>query len=158
MLLEVFRELEQWIVTENEERKLTGTPLIGPCTIRILGQTALIEALVQLHLVATQDVDAYLSGDQIIQTEFDRLLKSRGKEFDKDSYLIWMPIETEYSNVFTGRLITGQIAQPEYVLLSKASKAPDKNKILIKEFLSLGATPTFLRLAKKYQLDLRQFV
>jgi hypothetical protein len=50
------------------------------------------------------------------------------------------------------------LAEPEAILLSKAIKAPDKNRALITEYLAQGASDRFLELAKKYNLDLEQFL
>lgn len=50
------------------------------------------------------------------------------------------------------------VAEPDAVLLSKALKAPDKNRALLTEYLALGATERFLTLARKYALDLEQFL
>lgn len=44
------------------------------------------------------------------------------------------------------------------VLLSKALKAPAKNRSLLTEYLAMGASERFLELAEKYHLDLEQFV
>ncbi len=50
------------------------------------------------------------------------------------------------------------LAEPEAILLSKALKAPAKNRALIVEYLAKGATERFMTLAQKYALDLEQFV
>lgn len=42
--------------------------------------------------------------------------------------------------------------------LSKALKAPKKNGALIAEYLAKGASDKFQALAKKYNLDLEQFL
>lgn len=44
------------------------------------------------------------------------------------------------------------------LLISKALKAPHKNRALIIEYLARGATARFMRLAAKYKLDLESFV
>lgn len=50
------------------------------------------------------------------------------------------------------------IAEPEAVLVSKALKAPDKNRVLITDYLAHGPSPRFLALAEKYHVDLEQFL
>lgn len=159
MLLEqAFEELENWIENENTDRRANGGPVLEGCEIQVLGQTALIEAKVQLHLLATKDVDAYVKGEQTIHREFDRILRKAGRELDSDSSLIWMPAETKYVQIFKGAYVKGSVAEPEYVLISKALKAPAKNRSLIQEYLAKGASRKFLDLAKRYKVDLEQFV
>ena len=69
-----------------------------------------------------------------------------------------MPEETEYDLVFDGRWVRGFVAQPDFVLLSKALKAPEKNHPLIVELLATGASTRFYDLAERYELDLEQFL
>ena len=49
-------------------------------------------------------------------------------------------------------------AKPGAVLISKALKAPKKNQALITEYLAKGASERFFALARKYGVDLEQFV
>ena len=46
----------------------------------------------------------------------------------------------------------------EAVLVSKALKAPAKNRSLLTEYLAKGASQRFLDMAKKYGVDLEQFL
>ena len=141
-----------------------GGPPLGRAVFRILGQTALIEAQIDLELAATMDVDAYANpADWVITQKFDELLHGSGRHWDPHSSEIWMPEETEYTPLYTGRAVDALLAAPEYVLLSKAIKAPIKNRNLMIEFLSKLEPQTpqgrrFLELASKYGLDLEQFV
>ena len=58
MLIEVAEQLDHWMVAQNLELRREGLPAHSACRIRVLGQMALFEQRVPLHLVATQDVDA----------------------------------------------------------------------------------------------------
>jgi len=69
-----------------------------------------------------------------------------------------MPQETEYEIFFVGKWLKAYLARPEYVLLSKAMNAPKKNKALIVEYLASEPPAKFFELAKKYKVDLDQFL
>jgi hypothetical protein len=69
-----------------------------------------------------------------------------------------MPREARYDAFFKGRFVRVLLADPESILLSKALKAPAKNRQLIVEYLASGASERFLGLARKYHVDLEQFL
>lgn len=158
MLQSVFQKLDAWLIAENKVRSQEGALRLPRTEIRIVGQTGLVEAHVDLELIETMDVDALGILDHLIQKKFDDLLRPYGKRFDPLSHEVWMPKETEYDRVFDGRFVRGLIARPEYILVSKAMKAPKKNFALIQEYLAKGPSETFLFLAKKYALDLEEFL
>ncbi len=128
-----------------------------PCRIRLIGQLALIEAKVDLSLVATSDVDVYATYQHPVQKEFERLLERHGFVLDPVGHEAWMPTETQYALVHPGANVRGEIADAECVLLSKALRAPVKNRNLITEYLAKGASARFLDLARRYGLDLGAF-
>ena len=158
MFTEAVKELDSWVIRQNEESRTEGMALLPPCEIRLLGQSALFEAAVDLPLVGTVDVDVFANYQHSVQTQFAKLLKKRGLLLDPVGHVAWMPQETQYENVYDGLLVKGFIAEPDFVLLSKALKAPNKNRILLVEYLACGASPLFLKLANKYGVDLEQFV
>lgn len=158
MLIEVAEQLDAFVVARNVEARGEGWLALRPCVIRLLGQTALLEAKVPLTLAATNDVDVYVECDFAIEQEFRRLLAAQGRELDSLGTEIWMPAETQYSRLFTGHFITLLVADAESILISKALKAARKNGPLLTEYLARGASPHFLQLAKKYQVDLDQFL
>lgn len=157
MLLQVFKRLDEWVQQENRRRNQAGTLPLDRATFRVLGQTALIEAQVDLDIPATLDVDAYTQASQVITNVLDQLLQLSGRSWDKHSGEIWMPEETEYIPFYNGGYVEASLAKLEYVLLSKAIKAPKKNHDLITEYLVKGASDLFLTLAAKYELDLEDF-
>jgi hypothetical protein len=158
MLVEVARRLDAWITDQNIEARAQGLPAIRPCTIRVLGQTALFEAKVELALAATKDVDVRADYEDSVRREFERLLASKGRELDPLGHEIWMPSETQYSELYAGTFVRILLADPEAVLVSKALKAPTKNGPLIVEYLARGASERFMKLAAKYSVDLEQFL
>lgn len=158
MLSKIAQKLDYWIVAQNLEAQTEGLPLLRPCRIRVLGQMALLEGSAPLPLTVTNDVDVYADYAYAIECEFRRLLEQEGKSLDPSGNEVWMPRETQYSTLFKGRYVTLQIADPESVLLSKALKAPIKNRSLLTEYLARGSDKRFLTMAEKYKLDLEQFL
>lgn len=158
MLTKIAVTLDSWVFERNLEAQAEGFPLLEPCRIRVLGQMALLENDVSLPLTLTNDVDVYADYEYAVETEFRSLLARQGKDLDPLGHEIWMPCETEYRDLFAGQYVTLQVADVESVLLSKALKAPKKNRTLIVEYLAKGANERFFKLAKKYRLDLEQFL
>jgi hypothetical protein len=158
MLENIAQRLDEWLAEQNALAREGGWALHRPCTIKLLGQVALIEAGVELGLAATKDVDVYADYDDAVEKEFARLLAAVGYELDPVGHEVWMPRETCYSPRFDGRFVQLVVAEVEAVLLSKALKAPVKNSLLIAEYLAKGASSRFLELAKRYHLKLEQFL
>ena len=158
MLRQVIEQLDDFIAGQNREARAEGTRLVKPCRIRLLGQAALLELGTPLTLAATNDVDVYADYEYAVEAEFRRLLKKQGKDLDPLGHEIWMPAETEYSVHYAGRFVELSVADSDAVLVSKGLKAPVKNRLILVEYLARGASERFLRLAKKYRLNLEQFV
>ncbi len=158
MIREIFKELDSEIFNINKELRKSGTLEIARFYIKVLGQIALIEAKIGLHLVATLDVDAYANFDWLAKKAFIALLAKRGQMFDELSSEIWMPEDTQYELVHKGDTFDGYIARHEFVLLSKRLKAPFKNKGLILEYLSKNPTVLFTELCQRHNVDLKGFV
>jgi hypothetical protein len=158
MLLEVARELDQWVIAENLERRAEGLLLIRPFEIKVVGQTALLEQATRLTLAATVDVDVVASYEHVVEQEFRRLLEGRGRQLDPVGHEVWMPGDTLYRALYTGDYATLRVAELEAVLVSKALKAPLKNRTLITEYLAQGASERFLALAQQHAVDLEQFL
>jgi len=158
MLAAVARKLDAWMVEQNLAARDEGLPALRACRIRVLGQVALLEARAPLQLTLTNDVDVQADYEHATEVEFRRLLAREGKELDPVGHEIWMPKETRYQRFFEGECVTFELAEIDAVLLSKALKAPHKNRALIVEYLAGGASERFLAMAKRYRLDLEQFL
>lgn len=157
-LRDIFLALDQWVARENVRARGEGTPTHGKCTIRVLGQAALLLAGLDLALTATQDLDACADYDWAVQKELERLLARDGAVLDPHAREIWMPRETHYAPLYQGTYVEAFVADADAVLISKACKAPEKNAALITEYLAKGASERFFELAKKYAVDLERFV
>ena len=158
MLRDVAASLDRWMAERDFEARQEGLLRLEPCTIRVLGQAALFESELELALASTKDVDVRADYPYVVQKEFERLLAERGRILDPVGHEAWMPRETRYHAVFEGRFVKVLVAEPEAVLLSKALKAPVKNQALLTEYLARGATERFFELARRYSLDLEQFL
>ncbi len=158
MLKELAAQLDDWFVEQAREAREEGMASPQACTISVHGQMALFERDLKLNLVATQDVDVRANFSHLARREFERLLGNHNLILDQVGHEAWMPRETEYEVFFSGTFVTLKIADEESVLLSKATKAPEKNAALLTEYLASGASERFLELAEKYGLDLEQFL
>jgi hypothetical protein len=158
MLERVGRKLDDWMIDQNGAFAEDGLPPLPPCRIRVVGQTALLESKLPVTLAATRDVDVKANYVSSVERQFRELLALEGRDLDPTGHEAWMPRETRYTSLFAGRYVHLQLALPDYVLLSKALKPPHKNHALIVEYLALGASPLFLVLAAKYQLNLEDFL
>lgn len=158
MLVEIAQKLDAFVVHRNLEAREEGMPLIGRCTLRLLGQMALFEQHAPLTLAATRDVDVRGRYPSEVDAELRRLLAAVGKEVDPVAREIWMPTETLYSTLYAGEYVTLEVADVDAVLISKALKAPVKNRALIVEYLARGASPRFMALARTYAIDLEAFL
>ena len=154
MLRTVAQLLDDWIAEHNRSALSEGALRLPRCTIRVLGQTALMEGEVPLTLAATRDVDVQADYPHAVEQHFRRLLEARSRELRPPGHEIWMPTETEYRVLYDGRWVELSIADMDAILVSKALKAPAKNRALILEYLARGPSPRFLALAARYGLDL----
>ncbi len=150
--------LDQWVARENVQARADGVPMFRKSAIRVLGQFALWVSTTGLTLTTTQDLDAYADCEWAVQKELERLLAKNGLILDPHGRKVWMPRETIYRPIYEGAHVSGFVADIEAVLISKALKAPDKNKSLLTEYLAQGASERFSKLATKYQVDLEQFL
>lgn len=158
MLLRLFKELDTLVAEANRERDEEGLPRLGRSEFRVVGQMALWEQNVGLDLAATHDVDLFFTGSHWVQRRFEELLARAKLVLDDQSELIWMPEDTAYETLYEGPWVTAKVAQPEYVMISKARMAPRKNRTLLVEYLAKGASDLFFELAEAHGLDLEALV
>src|ERR1700678_2491105 len=95
-----------------------------------------------LHLAQTADVDAFLKMDWSVKEEMKKLLAETGLIYDEDSPWIWIPKGAAFEPLLALPNLTVLILDPESALVSKAVKAPEKNKALIREALASGKFKT----------------
>jgi hypothetical protein len=158
MLKRVAQRLDEWVSEQNLEARAAGLPMEPRCTIKVFGQSALLESELPLVLATTRDVDVKADYSHAVQRRFEALLAEEGRELDPVAHEAWMPRETRYTPLFEGKWVRLLVADPEAVLVSKALKDPAKNEQLLVQYLALGPSPRFLQLAAKYQVDLESLL
>lgn len=109
-------------------------------------------------LAATVDVDIYRVLEYSVNRKLVSLLEEEGKTLDPVGHEAWMPKETEWNSIFEGEYVSGYIAKPEYIMISKALKSPEKNRVLLLEYLAMDPPEQFFELAKKYEIKLEDFL
>lgn len=154
----LLRDLDRWAIEKDAKDRADGLPGLSPCTIRLVGQMALLEQELPLTLVATQDLDVKADYEWPLEQKFGQLVEEQNLTVDPDGHLVWMPKGTRYLTVYTGRFVTGKVAEADFVLVSKALKAPEKNRTIIVEYLAKGASERFFRLAEENRVDLEKFL
>lgn len=135
LLIGVFSDLDSCIDIENKERLESGSALITPSEIIVLGQTSLLaqpEITLDLELAQTGDLDAKLICDHFVKARLKELLPKYQLIYDEDSDLIFIPSHSSYSTLGIYKNLNVKVIDPESALVSKAVKAPEKNKQLIR--------------------------
>jgi hypothetical protein len=143
----LFQRLDQKIEELNRQRRADGLIPVSKAKVQLLGQVSLLaneKVSVVLTLATTGDLDAFLRMDEAVKSEFIEALKTYGWVYDEDSYLIWIPPGAFFTTLFDLGHILVESIDPESALVSKAVKAPVKNKILIREAIASEKFPTLV--------------
>lgn len=147
LIKDLFTELNQRIEEIIRQRRDDGLLPIPKARVQLLGQISLLineKAAVELSLAQTGDLDALLSMDNIIKAELKKTLSKHGLIYDEDSYLIWIPPAARFEKLFDFDHIIIESIDAESALVSKAVKAPEKNKQLIREAIASEKFPTLV--------------
>jgi hypothetical protein len=146
-LEQLFKELNNRIEQLISERRDEGLLPIPKSKIQILGQMSLLaneKVSLLLSLAQTGDFDAFLRMDHVVKNELQELLKRQNLIYDEDSSLVWIPPKARFEPMFDLNHVVVELIDPESALVSKAVKAPAKNKQLIREAITSGAFPTLV--------------
>ena len=157
-LATVFEQLDQWVTTENQSATIEGFPLLPQSVFRVVGQAALLEAHVQFNVAATVDVDVLNNARHEVVAKLSELLNAEGLELDPLGNEIWMPSETLYVDIFRGDWITAMRAETEHIMVSKALKAPTKNRVLLRSYIATRPPESFFKMCEKYRVDLNGII
>ncbi len=155
----IFVRLEDAIADENVSLSGEGLALLGPTEIRVMGQMSLLsnpEVQAQIRLFATADVDATVRDEYWVQKKFAELLLEEGLELDPVANEIWLPEDATFTETFSGKLLTCLRLDPLYALVSKAIKAKEKNRLLVRQALSVFGNE-LSDLIEQYGGDLKYF-
>jgi hypothetical protein len=138
---QILRDLDERIETENERRRANESAAYPKMKILLLGQMGLFahpdRLQAKLRLVGTVDVDAKVEATHGVMQLFEKTLESHGLEYDRDSHLVWIPAQSTQTTLFETPRLKCDVLDPLYVLTSKAVKAREKNRVLIKQALAL---------------------
>lgn len=146
-LEELFQELSQKIGEINRERRREGLSPFQRAKVQLLGQISLLSherAAMILSLAQTADLDALLTMESLVKEELKKSLRKSGLIYDEDSYLIWIPPGSRFDPLFDFHNVVVESIDPESALVSKAVKAPAKNRQLIREAIVSGEFRTLV--------------
>lgn len=136
---EIIKELEILLERENLERLEMGSSPAKKSVITVLGQMSLLLdrlASTSLPLMATVDIDALIQGDDAARQYLINIIKLKGLVLDNLSSEIWIPDDAVFLDYYDSNLIKINYIDPISALTSKAIKAKEKNRYLIKHALS----------------------
>jgi hypothetical protein len=111
-----------------------------------------------LNLTQTADLDATLTMDDTVKEELKSLLRNNGYMLDEDSNLIWIPEGAEFLPFLELNNLVVESIDPESALVSKAVKAPEKNRQLIRQAIASNQFPTLVDRILKNHGKLEAFV
>jgi hypothetical protein len=140
----VFIELDQQIEAIAVERRNEDLFPLPKSKILLLGQMSLLAqepVSAVLALALTGDVDAHLDMSSTVKQLFTNLLRAEGWMYDEDSPLIWIPPKSIFQPWLHLNFVDVDVIDAESALVSKAVKAPAKNKFLVRQALSSGHFP-----------------
>lgn len=160
ILRSVFSQLDERIQKLNEQRRKNGELGLGKSEIRLLGQMSLLsdrKVAAVLTLAQTADLDAQLKMDGVVKREFLQILSEHHLEYDEDSTKVWLPKGHRFIEQFSFDHLGVSALDPESALVSKAVKAPEKNKQLIREAIASGEFPGLVDRLVKEKVDLAFF-
>lgn len=146
-LIEIFNTLNDRIIVENNERRESGSRLITKSKIYVLGQTSLLvqpEFTAELSLAQTGDLDALLEVENFVKENLKKILSENGFVYDEDSPYIFIPTKTKYLNFLLLSSLEVVVIDPESALVSKAVRAPEKNKFLIRQAIASECYPNLV--------------
>ena len=150
------QEIEAKMLALSEERFKDGLLPLGQARVTLLGQFSLLvnpEINSKLQLANTADVDAILKCDWAVRTAIKGVIASLGFVYDELSEEVWIPPNSKFVLLYESDSVAIEALEPIYALLSKAVKAPHKNRFLIQQAIGIYGE-TLLTLIKEHGGDL----
>ncbi len=139
ILKTTFAQVDDELSRIARERRTEDLPVLKPLQIKILGQMSLLMDPVgqALNPTATRDVDALVLGDMLAVNIFRAVLKSRSLVYDELSNEIWLPDTATFLPYHSSDCLSVSYLDPVSALTSKAIKAKEKNRFLVKRGLEV---------------------
>ena len=144
LMNKIFKELNQAVEIENRQRIKDGTLAIPKSEVILFGQMSLMlneSVATILNLIQTGDMDAELQMDYFTKNKLMELLEANGLVYDEESHLIWIPENAKAIDLFKFKNIEVKLIDAESILVSKAVRAPQKNRQLIRQAIASGKFP-----------------
>jgi hypothetical protein len=158
MLAKIFGKLDQWVSSENKAAQAESFRPIPKSVFKVVGQAALLEANLEFGIATTVDVDILNNAKHEVAAKLNELLLAEGLELDPLSNQIWMPEKTIYTTLYKGEWTHALLAQTEYIMVSKAIKSPEKNKVLLRTYIAHRPPKLFFDLCEKYKINLKSLI
>jgi hypothetical protein len=135
----IFTQLDIELARITDERRAQDLPGLRALEVKVLGQMSLImdPAGRSLNLAATRDLDALILGDSLATEALRGILKSNGMIYDELSMEVWLPDLAYFMPYHSTPNLVVSYLDPLSALTSKAVKAKEKNRFLIREALSI---------------------
>jgi len=132
--------LRREIARVNRELRADGEGEMPKITLTLLGQFALfadprVREAIDLH--ATRDVDAWIEGGRNARTVVRDALRGLDLEYDYLSREIWMPSDAKANLIYESPELALKAFDPVSVIVSKAIKAPKRNRYIVRQALLL---------------------
>ncbi len=126
----------------TDERRSQDLPGLHTLEIKVLGQLSLFmdPTAKTLDPMATRDLDALIVGDSIALTALRSILKLNNMIYDQFSKEIWLPENSKFIPYYHTENLLVSYLDPISTLTSKAIKAKEKNRFLIRKALSVFGT------------------
>ena len=140
LIKEIFTRLDKCIEEENLQRREDGGLTLKKSKVIILGQTSLLldkKLSVKLDLLQTADLDAKLEMEYFVRQKLQELLKENGLIYDEDSEKVYIPKGSKNLDLFDFKNVAVKRLDSESVIVSKAVKAPEKNRQLVQSSVVL---------------------
>jgi hypothetical protein len=134
------KNLQQELTSAHEARLAEGAPPLATLHVTILGQTALRihpHTAPLLNVIQTADLAALLSGDWTGKRILQRCLATIDLVYDEHSNEAWIPPEATFTELYRSDRLIIKALDPLWCLVSKAVKAPAKNRYLIQEAIAI---------------------
>jgi phage antirepressor YoqD-like protein len=154
LLKEIFARLDKVIEEENLQRREQGALPLKKSKVIILGQTSLLldkKLSAKLDLLQTADLDAKLEMENFVKKKLQELLKENGLVYDEDSEKVFIPKGSMQLDLFDFKNIAVKRLDSESVIVSKAVKAPEKNRQLVQS--SVVQTGMFENLISRIEAE-----
>lgn len=156
----LIEELEIAAVIENNGRALDSLAPLPRLEITLLEQISLLvrsEVTNKIPLASTSDFDAWITSSWELKRILTSTLEKFGLHYDQLSKEIWMDPDAKKEILYESDLLKIEAFHPIDVIVSKALKAPEKNKFLVQHGLLLYGSALEEKL-KKFNIDKERFL